>query len=162
MSTAVVTRNKVVSVTYRIVNQAGETVEYRDLPVEYVHGGASDLFPKIEQALDGCRVGDHVQVTLTPAEGFGERDPKLSFTDDIDNAPPELRQVGMEFEAQNAKGEAMMLRVTHVGDGKITVDANHPLAGQTLTFDVTVVAIRDATAEEIRTGQAQGSAAPLQ
>jgi FKBP-type peptidyl-prolyl cis-trans isomerase SlyD len=158
----VVARNKVVSVTYRIRDQAGAIVEVRDLPVDYVHGGASALFPKIEQALESRHIGDRIEVTLTPAEGFGEPDPKLKFTDDLDNAPPELRQVGMEFEAQNAKGEAMLLRVTHVGDGKITVDANHPLAGKTLTFDVTVVAIRDASAEEIRTGQAQGSAAPLQ
>jgi FKBP-type peptidyl-prolyl cis-trans isomerase SlyD len=154
---AVVEKHKVVSITYRIKDTGGEIVEINDLPVEYVHGGASDLFPKIEQALDGRQVGESVSVTLGPDEAFGGRDPKLTFTDDLDNAPPELRQVGTQFEAQNAKGETISLVVTHIADGKITVDANHPLAGKTVTFEVTVQGIRDATEDEWKTGRpAQG------
>lgn len=156
---AVVERHKVVSITYRIKDQDGEIVEINDLPVEYVHGGASDLFPKIEQALEGRGVGDSVTITLTPEEAFGGRDPKLAFTDELENAPPELRRVGMQFDAQNAKGETINLVVTHVGDGKITVDANHPLAGKTITFEVTVQDIRDATDEERRSGR-PGQAMP--
>lgn len=152
MSQAVVAPNKIVAVTYVLRTEAG-VVEVRDLPVSYLHGAASDLFPKVEQALEGKSVGERVSVTLTAEEGFGAHDPKLTFTDDLENAPPELRQVGMEFEAQNARGEAMLLKVTHVADGKITVDANHPLAGRTVTFDVTVQDIRDATPEELRLGR---------
>ncbi len=98
-------------------------------------------------------MGERVSMTLAPEEGFGAHDPKLTFTNDLENAPPGLRQVGMEFEAQNARGEAMLLKVTHVADGKITVDANHPLAGQTVTFDVTVRDIRDVTSEELKLGR---------
>jgi FKBP-type peptidyl-prolyl cis-trans isomerase SlyD len=162
MSTAVVTKNKVVSLIYAVRNQKGELFEYRDLPVSYVHGSGADLFPKIEEALDGRAVGDHVEVQLTPSEAFGEHDPKLTFTDDIDNAPPELRHVGAEFEAQNAKGESIVLVVTRVEADKITVDANHPLAGQTITFEVTVRDIRDATPEEIRNGRPAGDLPTLQ
>lgn len=154
--TAVVAKNKVVSLIYVVRNQKGEIFEYRDLPVSYVHGSGADLFPKIEQALEGHAVGDRVSVQLTPAEAFGEHDPKLTFTDDIENAPPELRRLGAEFEAQNAKGENIVLTVTHIEGDKITVDANHPLAGQTISFEVTVQDIRDATPEEIRNGRPAG------
>lgn len=103
----VITRNKVVSLTYILRNEKGEICEYRDLPVAYLHGSGEDLFPKIEQALEGRTVGDSVSVVLTPEESFGQHDPKLTFTDDIENVPPELRRPGSEFEAQNAKGESM-------------------------------------------------------
>ena len=153
MTASVVTKNRVVSLIYAVRNQKGELFEYRDLPVSYVHGSGVDLFPKIEAALEGRAIGDRVVVELSPADAFGEHDPKLTFTDDIDNAPPELRHVGAEFEAQNAKGESIVLVVTRVEADKITVDANHPLAGQTITFEVTVRDIRDATPEEIRNGR---------
>ena len=160
--TAVVAKNKVVSLIYMVRNEKGEIFEYRDLPVSYVHGSGADLFPKIEQALEGRAVGDRVAVQLTPADAFGDRDPKLTFTDDIENAPPELRRIGAEFEAQNAKGESIVLVVTRVEADKITVDANHPLAGQTITFEVTVRDIRDATPEEIRNGRPAGDMPTLQ
>jgi FKBP-type peptidyl-prolyl cis-trans isomerase SlyD len=153
MSATVVARNKVVALTYVLRNQQGDVFEMRDLPVAYVHGAGSDLFPKIEQALEGRRIGERVVVQLAPEDAFGAHDPKLTFTDDLDNVPPELRRLGIEVEAQNAKGETMTFIVTHIGDGKLTVDANHPLAGQTVTFEVTVVDIRDATAEEARAGR---------
>jgi FKBP-type peptidyl-prolyl cis-trans isomerase SlyD len=160
--TAVVAKNKVVSLIYVVRNEKGEIFEYRDLPVSYVHGSGTDLFPKIEQALEGRAVGDRVAVQLTPADAFGERDPKLTFTDDIENAPPELRRIGAEFEAQNAKGESIVLTVTRIEGDKITVDANHPLAGQNISFEVTVQDIRDATPEEIRNGRPAGDLPTLQ
>jgi FKBP-type peptidyl-prolyl cis-trans isomerase SlyD len=160
--TAVVAKNKVVSLIYVVRNEKGEIFEYRDLPVSYVHGSGTDLFPRIEQALEGRAVGDRVAVQLTPADAFGDRDPKLAFTDDIENAPPELRRVGAEFEAQNAKGESIVLTVTRIEGDKITVDANHPLAGQNISFEVTVQDIRDATPEEIRDGRPAGDLPTLQ
>jgi len=160
--TAVVAKNKVISLIYVVRNEKGEIFEYRDLPISYVHGSGADLFPKIEQALEGRAVGDRVSVQLGPADAFGNHDPKLSFTDDIENAPPELRRIGAEFEAQNAKGESIMLTVAHIEGDKITVDANHPLAGQTISFEVTVKDIRDATPEEIRDGRPAGDLPTLQ
>ena len=162
MTAPVVTKNKVISLIYAVRNQKGELFEYRDLPVSYVHGSGVDLFPKIEEALDGRVIGDRIVVQLSPADAFGEHDPKLTFTDDIDNAPVELRHVGAEFEAQNAKGESIVLVVTRVEADKITVDANHPLAGQTISFEVTVRDIRDATPEEIRNGRPAGDMPTLQ
>lgn len=160
MSTTVIGKNKVVALTYVLRNEKGEVVEMHDLPVSYVHGSGADLFPKIERALEGHAVGDAVSVTLAPEEAFGQPNPKLRFTDDLESAPPELRRVGTEFEARNANGESVMLHVTAIADGKITVDANHPLAGQTVTFEVTVRDIRDASAEEVRAGRPVSGGGP--
>lgn len=154
--------NKVVSVTYLLRNEQGEVVDVRDLPVAYLHGGGSDLFPQVEQALTNKTVGETIEVTLGPNEAFGAHDPKLTFTDDLENVPPELRQIGMEFEAQNPKGESMLLRVTNIEGGKLTVDGNHPLAGQTITFVVTVRDIRDATDDERKAGRPLDSSTLLQ
>lgn len=152
MSEPIVSKNKVVSLTYTLRDQGGNVVEMSDLPVSYVHGGKSDLFEKIEAALEGRTVGEHVGVDLSPEEGFGYPNPELTFTDDVENVPPELRRVGVQLEAQNEKGEVLQFTVTRVEGGKLIVDANHPLAGQTVHFDVKVQAIRDATPDELRHG----------
>jgi FKBP-type peptidyl-prolyl cis-trans isomerase SlyD len=147
-----VTRNKAVYVTYSIVDQSGTVFEQSDVPVGYVHGCNSPLFEKIEKALNGHKIGDRVEVSLNPDEGFGPHDPDLTFTDDIENVPPEFRRLGAEVELQNEQGETMMFRVSRIADGKLTVDANHALAGQTVKFVVNVVNIRDANMDEIVNG----------
>jgi FKBP-type peptidyl-prolyl cis-trans isomerase SlyD len=155
-----VAAGKVVSITYVMRNARDDILEARDLPVSYLHGGEGELFPQIEQALEGCRVGERVAVTLTPEESFGAHDPTLTFTDDLANVPEGIRYVGAEFEMENAQGESRAFVVTRIEDGSVTVDCNHPLAGQTLRFAVTVAAIRDATPEEMRMGIAAGADAP--
>jgi len=153
MSEATISANKVVYLTYSILNEQGMVFEQYDLPIGYVHGANSGLFEKIEDALEGHTIGDRIEVLLPPADGFGPHDPKLTYTDDIDNVPPEYRRIGAEVQMENEKGESMQFRVTHIENGKLTVDANHPLAGQTATFVVNVVDIRDATRDEIANGR---------
>lgn len=157
MNAETVRRGKLVSLTYSLINQRGEIFEQTDVPVSYLHGMDSGLFEKVEQALEGKTVGDKVQVTLNPEEGFGPRDPGLTFTDDLDNVPSELRFVGARLEAQNASGETMSFIVTHVNHDKLTVDGNHPLAGQTVQFHVTIQDVRAPTAEELQRAQSGGS-----
>ncbi len=147
-----VTRNKVVYLTYTIWDQAGQLFEQYDLPIAYVHGVNGPLFEKIEQALEGKRAGDKVEVLLPPRDGFGEHKPELTFTDDIENVPPEHRRLGSEVLFENERGEEMQFRVTRIENGKLTVDANHPLAGQTAKFVVTIVGVRPATLDEIANG----------
>ncbi len=147
-----VARNKVVFLTYTIWDEAGQLFERYDLPVGYVHGANGPLFEKIERALEGRRVGEEVEVMLPPGDGFGAHKPELTFTDDIDNVPPEHRRLGSEVTFENERGEQMLFRVTRIGDGKVTIDANHPLAGQTAKFLVTIVGIRPATLDEIANG----------
>lgn len=154
MSKPTVSANKVVAIKYRIRDAYGKVREQRDLPITYIHGGNSELFPEIEAALDGRPVGFSTSVVLTPEQAFGFPDPNLTFTDSLENVPPELRYIGAELDAQNASGEIRHFRVTRIEDGELTVDANHPLAGQTLTYDITITGIRDATAAELAVGEA--------
>jgi len=154
MNAPAVAANKVISFTYLIRNNAGEICEYRGLPVTYIHGSGSDLFPEIEAALDGCEVGHKATVVLSPEQAFGDRDPDLVFADDIENVPEELRYVGAELDAENEQGEVRHFRVINIEGEQLTVDANHPLAGQTLTYEVTITGIRDATREELSSGTA--------
>ena len=152
MSEPVVSLHKVVAITYTIVDDSGIILEQSDIPVYYVHGGPNDMFPDIEAALDGCTLGDSVEVVLPPEKAFGYHDPAMTFTDDIDNVPPEFRRVGAEVEMQNDRGETRSFFVSKIEADKLTVDGNHPYAGKTLTYAVTVADIRDATEEEKKKG----------
>lgn len=134
----IITSGKEVTLSYLIRGADGDILEYSDMPVSYRHGENSDLFPEIERALEGKRAGDEVTVEIPWARAFGPHDPGLTFTDEIDNSPPDLRYVGAELAAENAAGEVLEFRVTRIADGKITIDANHPLAGKDLVFAVTV------------------------
>ena len=153
MSVPVVTLNKAVYITYSIFDQQGQVVEQSDLPIGYVHGADSGLFEAVEAALEGAQIGDQLEVILAPEQGFGAHDPELTFTDDIDNVPLEYRFVGAEVEFENEEGENMKFLVTRIENDKLTVDGNHPIAGKTVKFVVTVMAIRDASPEEIANGR---------
>ena len=152
MSEPVVAPGKVVSITYSILDDQGVVLEQSDIPVAYVHGGPNQMFPEVEAALEGKSVGDQIEVTLPPERAFGPHDPALTFTDDIENVPPQFRRVGAEVEMQNERGDVRTFFVSRIEDGKLTVDGNHPFAGKTVTFVVTVRDIRDATGEEQRRG----------
>jgi FKBP-type peptidyl-prolyl cis-trans isomerase SlyD len=149
-----VEKHKIVDVTYTITDEKGEVLEAVEIPVSYLHGGESGLFEEVEAALEGKAVGEVVQVTLPPERGFGEWNPSMTYTDAIENVPPEYHRVGAKAEFTNEKGESMEMVVTHVDQGTVTLDGNHPFAGKTVTFNVKVAAVRDATPEEIRQGGA--------
>jgi len=152
MSEQFVGTNKVVTFTYTIIDESGNVLEQSDLPISYVHGGKHDLFEKVEQELEGALVGDTVEVSLTPEEGFGPHDPGLTYTDDIENVPPEFRRIGAEVEMMNDQGDTRKFTVTRIENGRLTVDGNHPMAGKVITFSVRVASIRDATPDEIENG----------
>ena len=155
-----VQKNRVVYITYTIKDEKDDFFEKSDLPVAYVHGADKGLFHKIEAALEGRVAGEAVTVSLTPAEGFGPRLAELTFTDDIDNVPPQFRQLGAEVEFQNEHGEVKTFVVSAISDTQLTVDGNHPLAGQIVTFYVSVVGVREATPTELATGEPADSTAP--
>ena len=152
---------KLVEFTYRIVDGNGEVKEQVDLPLTYIHGHESGMFPAVEKALEGKRSGDSVSVELTPVEGFGERDPDLLFEDALSNVPAEYRKIGAEAEFRNDQGDTKVFRVTSMKNGRITLDGNHPLAGQTVTFHINILGVRDATEDELSGKVPTGQAAPL-
>jgi len=150
---ATVTQNKLVYITYSILDARGMVVEQHDIPVGYVQGANSGILPAIETAVAGRKVGERIEIALTPEEGYGLRDESLVFVDDIDNVPPEFRRVGAEVMFENAAGESKVFYVTAIEDGKLTLDGNPSLAGQSVTCLVNIIDVRDATLEEIRNGR---------
>jgi len=152
MTQARISKHKVVSFTYQILDEAGDIAEHSDVPMEYIHGHhlGNGMYPKVEQALDGKAVNDLVEVVLPPKDGFGEYDPELAFTDDIDNVPEEFRWVGARPTFENEKGEVVEFEVSKIENGKLTVNGNHPFAGKTVTFRITVVSIRQATEADLK------------
>ena len=141
---------KLVTLTYRITDTEGAVLEQNDMPVSYLHGGYSDMFEKVERALEGKVTGDVVEVTLAPSEGFGDHDPNLTFTDDIENVPPQFRRIGAEVQMENEVGDPRIFLVTKIENGQLTVDCNHPFAGKTVHFRIEVMSVRDATSDELQ------------
>lgn len=144
--------DKVVTITYSILDSRHMVLEQQDLPVSYLHGGKLSLLPSIENALLGHQVGDRVEIPLTPEDALGLRDENLVWVDDVHNVPPEYRFIGAKVEFHNDLGESKTFLVTHIENGKLTMDGNPPLAGQSVTWIVQVLDIRDATPNEIRQG----------
>jgi FKBP-type peptidyl-prolyl cis-trans isomerase SlyD len=150
-------KNKVVSFHYSVTNEAGEVVDSsrERKPMTYFHG-ANSIVPGLEKALEGRSEGDAFQVTVTPAEAYGERDDnKLQRISSKHFRNPKKIKPGQMLVLKTRQGPIQVM-VLKVGRFNLDVDANHPLAGQTLTFDVEVTGIRDATKEEIAHGHAHG------
>ena len=141
MSAQVIKPGKFVSLTYSIADTDGNLLEQNDIPVNYVHGGDTELIGGMDRAVAGKAAGDTIEMTVPPEDGFGPHDPSLTFVDDIENVPPQFRRVGAEVQMQNEAGEAKTFQVTRLEDGKLTVDGNHPLAGKALNFDLELVSI---------------------
>lgn len=140
---------KLVSLTYSIADVTGSILEQADLPVTYIHGGQTELVGGMDAAISGKCAGDEVEMRLDPEQGFGPHDPNLTFTDDLENVPPEFRFVGAEVQMQNETGDVKAFYVTRIEDGKLTVDGNHPLAGKSLVVHVRIHEVRDPTHAEL-------------
>lgn len=140
-----------VSLTYSIVDEAGNVLEQSDLPVSFVFGSDTEMIGGMDRHLEGKGVGDKVSFEVAPEQGFGAHDPSLTFTDELENVPPQFRHVGAEVQMQNEHGEAKSFYVTSIQDGKLTVDGNHPLAGKHLHVHVTILEVRNALPGEERT-----------
>lgn len=146
----------VVSLSYILYDADGNLIEKADAPLEYLHGGYSGIFPLVEKSLEGKAVGETCRVRLTPADAFGEYDAQRVRVEARDKFPAQL-DVGMQFEGESSvQGETLVYTVTDIAEGKVVVDANHPLAGQTLNFECTVAAVRAATEEELTHGHVHG------
>jgi len=140
---------KYVSLTYRITDESGNVLEHSDLPLGFILGGRQELIGGMDDAIRGKQAGDQVAFELTPERGFGNYDPSLTFTDDIENVPPQFRHLGAEVQMQNEAGEVRIFHVSRIENGRLTVDGNHPLAGQRLKVQVRIEQVREATREDM-------------
>ena len=157
-----ITQNALVTIAYKITDSEGEIFEQsqsgdpEDGPIEYIHGNG-ELPEGFEAALEDKTVGALVNVELTTETGFGDHDPELIISVPREEIPmennDELRKgdilpVEIADEEGNVSGEVDM-RVIEVRPDAIFLDGNHPLAGQNVTFEVEVLAVREATEEEL-------------
>jgi len=126
-------------------------------PLTYLHG-EGQIVPGLESALEGLSVGEAKQVVVAPAEGYGEHDPRGVQEVPRGAFPPDFEpQVGMELTAEGEDGQAVPFSIREVRPDNVVIDLNHPLAGKTLHFDVTVREVRAATPEEVSHGHAHGA-----
>lgn len=155
MQTEIV-KNSVVTLTYTVQDTDGNVVDDGQHPLVYLHGGYDGIFPVLEEALHGKKVGDAFKVKLLPEDGFGEYDEELVMIEELSQFPENI-EVGMSFERVGDDGEEdLVYRITDIAEGKVVVDGNHPLAGVALIFDGSVSEVRMASAEEITHGHVHG------
>jgi len=149
-----IVKNCVVTLHYTVTDPDGTVIDDGRRPLVYLHGGYDGIFPKLEEALHGKKVGENLKIKLQPDDAFGDYDEELVAVEDADMFPEDA-EVGMAFERVSDAGE-VLYRVTDIADGKVVVDGNHPLAGMALIFDMTVAEVRAATKEEIAHGHPHG------
>ncbi len=148
-----IANNRVVSFEYTLKNDAGNIIDQSEAgnPLIYLHG-AENIIPGLERELTGKRVDDALSVSIDAADGYGEYDKELTqvvpknMFEGVDTI-----EVGMQFQAQTEHG-VQVIRVSAVDGDEITIDGNHPLAGERLHFDVKITDVREASAEELEHG----------
>lgn len=153
-----ITAGKVVALSYTLRNPEGAELDAaaKDDPLLYLHG-AENIVPGLESALEGQAVGAKLTVTVPPEEAYGLREGPGPQTVPREAFPPDAPlEEGMPFTVENEDGVEIDLWVSSVQGDKVLVDLNHPLAGVTLCFEVEVVSIRDASAEEQHHGHPHG------
>ena len=152
-----IANNRVVSINYTLKNDAGAIIDTSEggEPLTYLHG-AQNIIPGLERALDGKVADDALQVTIEAADAYGEYNKELTqvvpseMFEGVDKVEP-----GMEFQAETEHG-IQVIRVAAVDGDNVTIDGNHPLAGERLHFDVSVVEVREASEDELAHGHVHG------
>lgn len=153
-----INKNSVVSFHYTLTDSAGKVIDSSqgNEPLTYLHG-VGQIVPGLENALVGKMPGEKLDVEVAAEDGYGEHQefmvqkvPREAFQG-VDDIEP-----GMQFQAQTPQG-GMTVTVTAVDENTVTVDGNHPLAGQVLFFAVEIVSVREASAEEREHGHVHGA-----
>lgn len=146
-----ITKNCIVTLDYHINDTEGNLLHEEEESLVYLHGNYGHIFPTVEQALEGKRIGEPFNVTLSPDKAFGEYDPSLIITEMLSNLPAEV-SVGMELDGyfDEDSDDVAIYTVTEINGDHATLDGNHPLAGMNLIFEGTVLDIHEATPEEIK------------
>lgn len=152
-----IAKDTVVLLHYTLTNDQGEVLDKsQDEPLAYLHGH-NNIIKGLERALEGKNVGDAFAVEIAPKDAYGDymaeavqKVPRANFQG------VEKIETGMQFQTQTDDNHIMLVTVKEVNDEYVLVDGNHPLAGQTLHFDVKIIETRPASADEIAHGHAHG------
>ncbi|WP_305907055.1 peptidylprolyl isomerase [Methylomarinum sp. Ch1-1] len=148
--------NMAVSIHYTLTNAGGETLDSSmgAEPLVYLHG-AGNIISGLEDALSGKNAGDKFNVTIEPEDAYGEKRAEMIQVVSKDLFEGMPVEVGMQFQAEVSHGPGI-ITVVHIEGDEVTIDGNHPLAGESLTFDVEVMDVREATEEEVAHGHIHG------
>jgi len=150
-------KDRVVTIDYSLSDDFGRIIDSSEgsEPLVYLHGN-DNIIPGLERELEGKIPGESITCSILPADAYGDRNESLVFKvnkkDFGDNVEVDA---GMQFEAHGEDG-TLIVTVVNVNGEEVTLDANHPLAGETLHFDVKVIDVREATPEELEHGHAHG------
>jgi FKBP-type peptidyl-prolyl cis-trans isomerase SlyD len=154
-STLSVADNVVVSLDYVLTIDDNQEIDRseEDTPLEYLHG-FNNIVPGLETELEGLNIGDEKNVTVEPDSGYGERDPESFAEYPRDSFPPDLKlEVGEPIMMRDKEsGESLQAFVSEVGSEMVKLDFNHPLAGETLYFQVRIAGLREPTSDELAHG----------
>jgi FKBP-type peptidyl-prolyl cis-trans isomerase SlyD len=144
-----------VTLAYDVFDGDGERVDGSpaDAPLSVVHG-FGELLPALEQSLEGMTAGQSKRVVLRPKDAYGPRRPDAVLDVDRGEFPPEV-EPGDRYELENAEGGLLVLKVLDVDDSRVVLDANHPLAGQNVRFELRVLGVRPATSQESAAAEAR-------
>ena len=152
-----ITANAVVSINYTLTDLKGEVLDTSDgkEPLAYLHG-RGHLIPGLEKELEGKETGAKINVTIPPEEAYGIRNEDL-VRKVSRSAFKEFQDLktGMQFHSKTENGFEVYT-ITKIEGEEVTIDGNHPLANETLTFDVEVTGVREATEEELSHGHVHG------
>lgn len=149
---------KVVSFHYTLKDSTGNVLESSigDDPLSYLEG-VGQIIPGLEKEINGLKKGDKKLVHVKAAEAYGVHEKDLIVEVPRQQIPKKDVEVGDQFHADSGHGHTQVVTVTAISDSHVTVDGNHPLAGQDLQFDVEITEVRDATKDELEHGHAHGA-----
>jgi len=148
-------KNTAVTVHFKVSELAGKLLDDGKQPTAYLHGGYGNVPPKIEEALEGQAAGYEVALVLRSKDAFGEFDENLVQTIPKTQFPPGVK-VGGQLTARSPEGRERTFMVKKIKGQEVFLDANHPLAGIAVRFEVTVISVRAATEEELAHGHVHG------
>ena len=151
-----ITKDTIVTLTFRATDAQGKVLEDGKTPRAYLHGGYGNTLPGIEKALEDQEAGFAATLVLSPEDAFGERDESLATSMPKRNFPAGVK-VGGQLQGSNEQGEQQLFTVMKIKGDTVLLDGNHPLAGQTLHFAVKVLDVKAASAEEVAHRHAHGA-----
>jgi len=153
-----ISKDRVVSIDYKLTDDSGNLMDSSEGsdPLAYLHG-AGNIISGLETALVGKSVGEELSVRISPEDAYGVRDDskQQAVPRELFGQEDEVK-IGAQYQAEGPDGTHVSVTVIDVNDETVTVDANHPLAGYHLNFEVKIVDIRDATKEELEHGHVHG------
>ncbi|MFA6136967.1 MAG: peptidylprolyl isomerase [Sulfurimonas sp.] len=145
-----ISKNLLVHLNYRLSDADGVHLNPGEEELIYLHGGYGHIFQELEDVLEGKEENESFKVTLTPEKAFGTYKEELIFQESIDELPEDIF-IGMELDGyiDESPEEGVIYVVTNIEDDFATLNANHPLAGRTLTFEGTITEIQELSKKEI-------------